>query len=153
MRDKVSGFTGVATTETHFLTGNVQFTLTPQAGGIFGREAVAFDIHQLEYAGAGIDIIEAPENTGIALGEKVKDIVMGIEGIATLKTIFMNGCVYYTIIHKSPKDVSDPKESFIEYKRLTRVGAGVTAAIAKRNALEASDAATGGPAYSVPKRG
>lgn len=150
MRDKISGFAGIATTETEFMTGNIQFSLTPPASSIFGRECQSFDVHQLEYAGVGTDVIDAPDDTGIKLGEKVKDIVSGVEGIATLKTTFINGCVYYTVTPSAAKGATEIKDVFVEYKRLDRVSTGVTAKIAKRTAAESG---TGGPAYCVPQRG
>lgn len=40
-------------------------------------------------------------NDEIELGDKVKDLISGYEGIAVAKTVFINGCVQFTIVrHK-----------------------------------------------------
>lgn len=149
LRDKVSGFAGIASTRTHFMTGNIQFNLTTKLGEDGLYKDGAFDIHQLEFVSdEGITVIESPIETGIELGEEVEDIVTGTKGIATLKTVFLNGCVYYTIC---TKDEKDPKDMFVEYRRLIRVGPGVTKQIAERT--EATPKKTGGPAFKVPMRG
>jgi len=156
MRDKVSGFAGIATTETEFMTGNVQFSLQPPAGGIFGAAAQSFDVHQLEYAGVGTNVVQAPADTGIELGFKVKDIVSGVSGIATQKTTFLNGCIYYAVVPEAAKDATEIKDFFIEYKRLNKVSVGVTPTITKRLAEEQATGelvATGGPSFKVPMRG
>lgn len=147
LRDKVSGFTGIASVKTEFLTGNVQYELVMQVDKSGKSEFRSFDEFQLEYVGEGIDAIKAPGDTGIRLGEKVKDIVTGGTGIATLKSTFLNGCVYYSVV---TQDQKDPKEYFTEYRRLTRVSAGVMATIAKR--MGTDSVRTGGPAFSVPRR-
>lgn len=154
MRDKVSGFIGVADVCTEFLTGNIQYSLVPptplKAGTAEAGKPKVFDAFQLEYVADHIEPIAPPADTGIVLGEKVKDIVSGVTGIATLKSTFLNGCIYYTVVPDvtdSPKDIS---EMFFEYARLKRVSAGVASAIAKRK----EDAAkpTGGPAHYTPRR-
>lgn len=150
MRDKVTGFAGIAATKTEFLTGNQQFTLQPMAGGLFGRDSQSFDVFQLEYAGAGTPAVEAPEDTGIELGWKVKDIVSGMVGIATLKTTFLNGCIYYTVTPEAAKGAVEIKDVFVEFKRLSKVDTGVAATIAKRTK---DVEITGGPSYHVPVRG
>ena len=149
LRDKVSGFTGIASTRNDFMTGNTQFNLTTKIGEDGTSKDMSFDIHQLEFVSdEGITVIEAPTETGIKLGEEVKDIVTGTKGIATLKCTFLNGCVYYTV---STKDAKEPKDAFIEYRRLFRVGPGVTKQITERT--EASSKKTGGPSFKVPMRG
>lgn len=149
LRDKVSGFTGIASTRNDFMTGNVQFNLTSKAGEDGTFKEMSFDIYQLEFVSdEGITAIEAPTDTGIKLGEEVEDIVSGIRGIATLKCTFLNGCVYYSV---STKDSKDPKDSFIEYRRLTVIGSGVTEQITIRT--KASVEKTGGPSFKVPMRG
>jgi hypothetical protein len=154
MRDKVSGFIGTADVCTEFLTGNVQYSLVPPINPTDKVEAgkpKVFDSYQLEHIADHLEPIAPPENTGIVLGEKVKDIVSGVTGIATLKSTFLNGCVYYTVVPDvtdSPKDLS---EMFFEYVRLKRMGAGVAPAIAKRKEA-GTIKPTGGPAHYTPRR-
>ncbi len=149
LRDKVSGFTGIANTRTDFMTGNVQFNLITKIGEDGLSKDQSFDIHQLEFVSdEGITVIEAPVDTGVKLGEEYKDIITGAKGIATLKCTFLNGCVYYTV---STKDAKDPKDMFVEYRRLVRVGPGVIKQITEQ--VKASPKKTGGPSFKVPMRG
>jgi len=158
-RDKVSGFTGIVHSKIEFLTGNVQFALQPPAKEGVLPDTIGFDEHQLEEApGASVPSIAPPADTGVKLGEKVKDIVTKFEGIATKRSTFLNGCVYYMVVdeEKGGKD-GGPQEMFIEWKRLERTGAGVVAAIAKREekaGVSTTARRTGGPATrSMPQRG
>lgn len=148
LRDKVSGFTGVATSKTDFMTGNVQYSLQPpiKDGGAL-PESVGFDAHQLETVvpnATVIPFIEAPADTGILLGEKVKDQVTGVEGIAVRRHTFLNGCIYYSIQDTKPNKDGTIIEHFLEWKRLQRTGAGVTAKINKAPPQKAARD-TGGP--------
>lgn len=155
-KDKVSGFTGIAVTQTDFLSGNVQFTLQPQVDEK-GAEVPAqvFDAHQMESLGPvnTIKVIAAPADTGIKLGEKVKDIVSTVEGIAIRRATFLNGCVYYSVeIPTTAK--KEGLEHFVEYQRLERVGAGVLRKIANKLVKPVNgEKPPGGPAFRVPARG
>lgn len=167
LKDKVSGFKGIATNRTEFMTGNVQFQLQSK-GGLLSRFSVGqlgtFDQHQLGFVKHGdVVSIESVRDTGIVLGAKVKDIVSGIIGIATQKVTFLNGCVYYTVVPPASEGSLEVKDVFIEYKRLATVNKGVTAALSKNIAIldpaaskstkPANEVAVGGPAYAVPSRG
>lgn len=147
LRDKVSGFTGIASVKTNFLTGNVQYTLVSPVDKKGDIRELSFDVHQLEYIGEGVDTIQAPADTGIKLGEAVKDIVTGVKGVTIQECTFLNGCVYYTV---SDQNTKEPKDMFIEYRRLTRTGAGVSDQIAERTA--GTEVKTGGPSFKVPMR-
>ena len=39
----------------------------------------------------------------IKLGDKVRDMVSGYEGIAVARTLFLNGCVQYVVVGKLKK--------------------------------------------------
>lgn len=151
MRDRVSGFEGIAEIRADFMTGNTQYTLTTKEAKGEDSKSRAFDVFQLEAASVKpvIDAIAPPADTGIELGEKVKDVVTQIEGVATIKNTFLNGCVYYTVVleYKAKEYV----DFFFEYKRLKKVSAGVKAAIEQRSTT--AEKPTGGPAYKVPMRG
>ena len=152
LADRVSGFKGIADVRTDFLNGNVQFSLKGQVHGKDQKAPhQAFDAFQLELVSeGGVEAIPAPADTGIALGEKVKDIVTGMSGIAISKSTFLNGCVYYTVAADSKQDPKDLNEFFFDYCRLKRVSSGVVGAIKTRLAGQPP---TGGPAYRVPARG
>lgn len=138
LRDKVSGFTGIAHSKTEFLTGNVQFSLQPPAKDGTLPEVIGFDAHQLEESPGAVVPNIAPSAAGLALvlGEKFKDMITKFEGIATRRTTFLNGCVYYVVLNEETIDKTGkkegPQEMFLEWSRLERVGAGVSTKIAKK---------------------
>lgn len=161
MRDRVTGFTGIAVVMTDFMTGNRQYTLAPSQDDKLNKDKgeLAFDAHQLEYVSKVLDPIPAPKDTGIVLGRKVKDLVTDFAGIATLRSEFLNGCVYYTVVAKIDKE-NRHTEGFYEYKRLESVGEGVLPKIEQRIAAEKPATVTGsrlrppgGPAHRVAARG
>ena len=88
--------------------------------------------------------------TIIKLGDKVKDIVTGYEGIATSRTEFLNGCIQFEVTAKVPKGkVTSPESLFgigIDAGQIKRIGPGLNAKtpIKKKN--------TGGPMRIVPRR-
>lgn len=155
-REITTDIEGVAVSKTEYMTGNVQFVLQqkPKADGAF-IEPVGYDAHQLDYVNAGIAarVTAAPTDTGIVLGQKVRDLVTDFAGIAVRKTTFMNGCIYYTVQGKiDDKDVA--REDFLEYKRLKVVSQGVVAEIAKRVEKSGPTATPpGGPVTRPMKRG
>jgi hypothetical protein len=133
VRDITTGIEGLAITKSEYLTGNVQYGIqTPAKDGV-APDIISFDQAQLDFVDVGIAsrVTPAPADTGIVLGQKYQDIVSKIEGIATRKTTFMNGCVYYSIACEKDSENS-AKEDFVEHKRLKHVGAGVAAVIAKK---------------------
>ena len=52
------------------------------------------------------------------LGKKVKDKIMGLEGIAITKCIYLNGCIQYAIQAKIDKDGAVPNEKFVDEQQL-----------------------------------
>lgn len=60
----------------------------------------------------------------IKLGNKVRDIVSGYEGIAVSKVEYLNGCVQYCV--KAPvKDNVMTEGSYIDIQQLEVVGEGI----------------------------
>lgn len=157
VRDITTGIEGLAITETRFLTGNVQFSVQQPAKEGAYVDPLAFDIGQLEYVGDGIvgKVTPAPADTGIALGEKVQDIVTKFSGVVTRQATFMNGCVYFLVLSEV-NSKGETKEDFVEYKRLKVVGKGVVAAITKAIDAEAPNKTKrppGGPVSRPMVRG
>jgi hypothetical protein len=154
LKDSISGFAGIAQSHTLFLTGNEQFTLMAPLAKDGKLLEASFDTLQLDYVSPGNvnRVVQAPADTGIELGWKVEDIVTGFQGIAVHRVTFINGCVYFTVVSKITPDNKGADEMFLEYKRLKKVSAGVSVAIANKE--PSGDAKPpGGPAYSVPRRG
>lgn len=82
----------------------------------------------------------------IQLGNRIRDKVTGVEGIATSRTEFLNGCIRYTLQPKPlKKDGAIPAELWFDEKQLELVGDG----IAKDRLIKSN---TGGPvSRTVPK--
>jgi hypothetical protein len=150
--DIVSKLEGIATTKMVFLTGNVQFGIQTLAKDGVMPDPIGIDAAQLDYIDEGIiaRVTPEPDDTGIFLGEKYQDIITKAEGIAVRKNVFGNGCVYYSLA--GDKDIRKDghlTEYFFEYKRLKRLSAGVTVAIAKKM----DEKPTGGPTTRMAQRG
>lgn len=155
VREITSGVVGIATTKTEFLTGNVQFSVQCAAKDNVLPDSHSYDVQQLDFVDFGIAsrVTPAPVDVGIQLGEKVKDIVTGVQGIATRKATFMNGCVYFIVVGPS-KDEKPFAEDFFDSKRLEVVGNGVMKKFAKKlEALPEPEKKTGGPNTRVMARG
>jgi len=79
----------------------------------------------------------------IKLGMKAKDKVTGFKGIIMARTVFLNGCVKYTLQPElNKKDGTIPSEAWFDEQQIEIIDEGV--AIEQRK--------TGGPMSSkVPK--
>ena len=77
----------------------------------------------------------------IVLGNKVRDIVSGFEGIATAKVDFLNGCTQICVRPKS-QDGKMPEGEYIDINQLEYVDEGVV--------VSTSD--NGGQRSDIPKR-
>jgi hypothetical protein len=75
----------------------------------------------------------------IKLGSKVRDKVSGVEGIATGRCEYLNGCIQYCVTTKVGKD-NKGTSPWIDEGQLVVVGQGVSA----------KPEATGGPSSCEP---
>lgn len=75
----------------------------------------------------------------IKLGQQVRDVVTGYEGIAVAKVEYINGCVQFAVQPKAT-DGKLPESNYIDHQRLETIGAGP--------AMPSSD--TGGVMRDVP---
>ena len=65
------------------------------------------------------------ETIELLLGNKVKDLITGFEGIATGKCIYLNGCVQYLVQPTKLKDGQEVKPKWIDIQQLEFVSKGV----------------------------
>lgn len=79
----------------------------------------------------------------IVLGNKVKDIVTGFEGIAVTRVEYLNGCVQYCVKGKISKDGKVPEGEYIDQQQLIVTGSGIS--------VKQKD--TGGVMPDAPKSG
>lgn len=126
--DRLSKFTGIASSRVEMMGGNVQYAVQPQLNseakpGEF-PDAMSIDAHTLEFVGPGLSAdITAAGPTTVELGDKVKDIVTGLIGIAVSRVTFMNGCIYYNVQPPIETDKQTgmqavPAPSFLNQQRL-----------------------------------
>lgn len=141
--DLQSGYEGTATARVELFSGNVQYTVTPSVkkGCEKFPEQVNFDAATVKVKGKGISALaQEPQPTGIAIGDEVECILSGFKGIASMKSTFMNGCVYFDVTKPENATKKQPAESmFISSTRLKLVKAK------KVTPIKASVKAPGGP--------
>lgn len=152
VRCKLSGVEGIADYRTTLLSGNVRYSVQPKSEkGSEMPNAWEIDEHGLEVVKSkkGVTVIPVPENTPyFELGSRVRDIVAGIEGIATSRAVCINGCVLYQINGKVGTD-DEPKIWTINALQLDLLGAGISERFAPRQPTPETTEATrapGGPA-------
>lgn len=75
------------------------------------------------------------------LGDKLKDLVSGMEGIAVSRIEYLNGCIQYGIALNTGKNKIPEDCRYFDENQLKRVGAGLN--IKKKD--------TGGPSPYQPK--
>ena len=142
--DLQSGYEGTATARVELFSGNVQYTVTPSVkkGCEKFPEQVNFDAATVKVKGKGISALaQEPQPTGIAIGDEVECILSGFKGIASMKSTFMNGCVYFDVLRPEGKGKKDgaAESMFISSTRLKLVKAK------KVTPIKASIKAPGGP--------
>lgn len=142
--DITSGFEGTVTSRNELFNGNVQFAVQPKAikGAEKLPEAYSIDEVSLKFKSKGVsESAVAPQHTDIKLGDEVEDIITGHKGIATTKTTFLNGCIYFDVATKSNEaKKTDASTMFLSCTRLKKTeGKSVAPIIAK------GEKPTGGP--------
>lgn len=142
--DQASGFEGTVISKLEAFNGNVQYGLQPKAakGADKLPEAWNFDAALVKFKAKGIsDQATAPQATDIQVGDEVEDIISGHKGIASSKTTFLNGCIYFDVV----KPANDAKKiestaMFISCVRLKKVSKAPLKPLVPKN-----EKPTGGP--------
>jgi len=57
----------------------------------------------------------------IELGDKVKDLVSGLEGVATARLEYLNGCVQYSVTPKIKKGATEIPSWNIDAEQLRKI--------------------------------
>lgn len=125
-RDIVTGFVGTVARRQELLNGNVQYCLQPKCSDNGSLpDALSFDYQTVEYVDDGVSHMRViPGETSIKLGMKVRDKASGFEGVATMKTTFLNGCIYFDVVPriKDGQLLNEvPNPSFLSQERLEPV--------------------------------
>lgn len=132
VKDKVTGFTGIATCMTHIYGGTVQFGVQPLANTEKQElpESKYIDDITLIVVDDGIanETPPADDTVTILLGEEVEDLVTGARGVVTEIITHLNGCVFLYVISKIQKEMEKAVVTYTTHKRFKRVGPGLLAA-------------------------
>lgn len=67
----------------------------------------------------------------VKLGEKVKDIVTGISGIAVAKVHYLNGCIQFCVQPRAAMDALKTDSLYIDEGQLEKIGDGINVPKAK----------------------
>lgn len=144
-KDTITGFQGIVTARTKYLSNVDRLVLNPQAVKD-GKpvDSRLFDETQLEYVGkSNIRAIpvERPD-TPVSVGDLVRHELSGLEGIVTAITSWLEGCSIVTIQPKELKDGVPVDPSVFDERLLT---------IVQQKNPPAPAVRTGGP-RAEPKR-
>lgn len=63
------------------------------------------------------------------LGNRIKDLVSGVEGITTSRIEYINGCVQYSISPAADKDGKQPESFHYDQNQLEFVDDGIAAKV------------------------
>lgn len=154
--DAITGFTGVATTYTQFDNGTEQYGLQPTVDST-GK------LPEPYYVDAPtLSVVEGERSVQAAtpdekefdnlLGTAVKDKVSGFTGTSTRRTVFINGCVYYSVVGGFNNRTGKADEMFLQADRLIWESKADVKATSRKSETEQPDKRIGGPAFTVPSR-
>lgn len=150
VRCLMTGLTGIASQHVRLLAGTTQWAVQPQMkeGDKEVPGAVNIDEQSLEFIDDGIHDRAHPEDPSVTiqLGNKVRDLITGDEGFATVRTTFVNGCVYFDVIGTVKNKDGQNLIHFLDHKRLKFLHKGQAVSIG-----DSPVKSTGGP-MSVSRR-
>lgn len=127
LRDKISGVTGIADQYIEKLSSAPQYALQPPGVGKTLPESWSFDAMSLEVVdGPTVDVVPVDAGVIVKLGDKVRDVIVGTEGVAVRRTTFINGCVFFTVAGQLSKPMmkDDPGTAIVIHKQLEVIDAG-----------------------------
>lgn len=81
----------------------------------------------------------------VKLGSKVRDTITGFEGIATGRTVYLNGCVHVLVTRQTVDEKGSPVAEWFDEQRVKTLEEGAFKP-------EPSEATAGGPAPHPPAR-
>ena len=123
--EQSSGVEGTVVSKLETFNGNTQYAIQPKAGKDNKLpDAWNFDAALVKYKGVGVSAqATAPQATDLQVGDEVEDIISGHKGIASSKTTFINGCIFFTVESKgNPAKKIEAVSMFVSCTRLKKVG-------------------------------
>ena len=82
--------------------------------------------------------------TEIRLGDKVRDTISGLKGVAVSRTEYLNGCIQFGVQAKATADGKIPEPQYIDEGQLVKP--------ARRMATKPRPSRRGGPQSTPPPR-
>lgn len=106
LREVVSGVEGIAWSRRETLAGSTQISVQPSGDGKTLPDAYNFDWQTLEILSSGVAHLSSPEDptVKVKVGDKVKNPITGMNGVAIEKVTWMNGCVKFLVQGKDRED-------------------------------------------------
>ncbi len=157
VRDCITGYQGVALNKTEFMNGNTQFSVQPKAeDGKAYPDCISLDYHQLDVVEEGYAdrTTEPTFKSPIMLGNKVRCIVTGKEGLATMKVTYMNGCSSFLILENDIDKQTGFRvtiEDWLDQTRLEVVDQGIVEQVKKSPANDKGNVPGGAPMRGIPR--
>jgi len=127
VRDRISGVTGIADQYIEKLSCASQYAIQPLGDGKTLPDSWAFDVINLEVVdGPTIDVVPADASVVVKLGDKVRDVIVGTEGVAVKRATYINGCVFFTVSGHVDKPMlkDDPGTAVVVHSQLEVIDAG-----------------------------
>lgn len=155
--DDVTGLKGTVTSIHFGMSGAVLIGVHPKGKGTDMPKGGAFDTDHVTVKGEGV-ACKAPDDTShLVLGTTMKDVVTGYTGVATGKTIFMNGCTQFELAGPVDKDGKNPEIQGFDWKRLETVDSTIKQVVIPEINQAATEAPAkppkGGPMRDAPTHG
>lgn len=156
VRDMITGYTGIVTGQVEYLSGNTQFTLTPESKDDKYPDSITLDYHTLEVVDKAFEdkVTEQTFKSDVKLGNRVKCLITGAEGIATNKCTYMNGCSSFLITEQFVNTQTSSRqiiEEWIDQVKLKLMGVGVAEQVKKSPVTKDGNVPGGAPLRNVPR--
>lgn len=106
VRDQISGLVGLAQGHVVLINGNVRYSVQPPGDGTKILDPHDIDEHSLIVVDDGptVDVILPDANIAAALGDLVRDLLTGRQGIVDMVVTSVNGCTYLRMTEQASKD-------------------------------------------------
>lgn len=159
VRDKMTGYEGIANSRHFDYTGQIQIGIQPPVAKDKPGELpdpYTFDEADVEFVAAGMSAqaVSVPTEFAVKLGEIAEDVITGYRGVVVRRSEFMNGCVNFILRAKGKADKEPPQQQAVSHFALKRIGVGISKTLPKPVAVKVGDPpkrAPGGPAQRLER--
>lgn len=154
VRDIVTGYTGIATSQLEMLNGNTQFSILPETKNGEYPDPIALDYHTLEVIDKAFEerTTQPTLQSVVKLGDYVECLVTKSKGVATMRCTYMNGCVSFVVTDSFVNKLTGSHnvvEEWFDQVKLKVIGEGVD--IPKNPANKEGNRPGGLPTRNIPR--